>query len=225
MKILLTSGGTEEAIDDVRFVGNRSTGALGARIAEEAVRRYHQVDLLAGRSAKAPADWATETGLLRLRRYTDSEDLALQLEERLAALSADAVIHAAAVADFKPEAVRGKIASTDHEVLTLRMERAPKLAPRIRDAAPGAVVVVFKLEAVEDRGVLFERARRTLVASRADLVVANPVAALGEGAHQAWVLTAEDVVAEVETKEALAVALLDILESRHDSGLEDYHER
>jgi len=111
-------------------------------------------------------------------------------------------------------------------VLTLRLERAPKLAPRIRDAAPDATVVVFKLEAVDDQRVLFERARRTLAASRADLVVANPVAELGAGAHPAWVLTADDVVAEVETKEALASALLDTLEklvgghSGADSGPE-----
>jgi phosphopantothenoylcysteine decarboxylase/phosphopantothenate--cysteine ligase len=147
MKILVTSGGTEEPIDDVRFVGNRSTGSLGAAIADEAVRRFHQVELLAGRSARAPSAWAVETGLLRVERYTDSDGLAGLLAARLAVLGADAVIHAAAVADFRPVPVPGKIASADHEVLTLRMERAPKLAPGIRDAAPGAVVVVFKLEA------------------------------------------------------------------------------
>ena len=214
MKILITSGGTEEAIDAVRFVGNRSTGTLGARLAEEAVRRYHAVDLLAGRSAVAPAGWAMETGLLRMDRYTDSLDLGRRLEERLGGGGADAVIHAAAVADFRPVPVPGKIASADHEVLTLRLERTPKLAPRIRDAVPEAVVVVFKLEATEDRAELFARARRTLAASRADLVVANPVVALGEGAHPAWVLTADAVVAEVGTKEALAAALLDVLEAR-----------
>ena len=214
MKILITSGGTEESIDAVRFVGNRSTGALGARIAEEAVRRFHQVELLAGRSALAPADWALETGLLRIERYTDSADLGLRLDARLASLRADVVIHAAAVADFRPIPVPGKIASADHEVLTLRMTRAPKLAPRIRDAAPAAQLVVFKLEAVEERDLLFERARRTLEKSRADLVVANPVAALGVGAHPAWVLTADEVVAEVATKTQLAATLLDVLEAR-----------
>ncbi|MFH1532859.1 MAG: phosphopantothenoylcysteine decarboxylase [Pseudomonadota bacterium] len=212
MKILVTSGGTEEAIDDVRFIGNRSTGALGALLAEEAVRRFHEVDLLAGRSARSPAAWALDTGLLRMRRYTDSDDLWRHLDQRLRLLGAGAVIHAAAVADFRPVPVPGKIASADHEVLNLRLERAPKLAPRIRDAAPDATVVVFKLEAVDDRGVLFARARRTLAASRADFVVANPVAALGEGAHPAWVLTADDVLAEVGTKAALVEALLELLE-------------
>ncbi len=214
MRILVTSGGTEEAIDAVRFVGNRSSGALGARIAEEAVRRYHQVDLLAGRSAVATAAWARETGLLKVVRYTDSAHLGRLMDERLAAATPHAVIHAAAVADFRPVPVAGKIASADHEVLTLRMERAPKLAPRIREAAPGALVVVFKLEALEDRDALFLRARKILAATRADLVVANTVVALGAGAHPAWVLSLDEVLAEVETKEALAAALLDILEER-----------
>lgn len=213
MKILVTSGGTEEPIDDVRFVGNRSTGSLGAAIAEEAVRRFHQVELLAGRSARAPALWAVETGLLRISRYTDSAELAALLAARLAALGADAVIHAAAVADFRPIPVPGKIASADHETLTLRMERAPKLAPRIRDVVPGATVVVFKLEATDDRDALFARARKTLAASRADIVVANPVSALGEGAHQAWLLTQDAVLAEVATKAELAATLLDQLEA------------
>ena len=217
MRILVTSGGTEEAIDAVRFVGNRSSGALGARIAEEAVRRYHQVDLLAGRSAIETAAWARETGLLRVVRYTDSGHLGRLMDERLAAVTPHAVIHAAAVADFRPVPVPGKIASADHEVLTLRMERAPKLAPRIRDAAPEALVVVFKLEALEARDELFTRARRTLRAARADFVVANTVAALGAGAHPAWVLGSDEVLAEVEAKEALAAALLDLLEERiHD---------
>lgn len=217
MKILITSGGTEEAIDEVRFIGNRSTGSLGARVAEEAVRRYHQVDLLAGRSAVTPADWALQTGLLRLQRYTDSVDLGRGLDERLGTGGVGAVIHAAAVADFRPTPVSGKIASSEHEVLTLRLDRAPKLAPRIREAAPEATVIVFKLEAVDDRGELFARARRTLGACRADVVVANRVSALGEGAHHAWVLTAEDMVAEVRTKEALAAALLDLLEEKSNA--------
>lgn len=215
MRILLTSGGTEEAIDAVRFVGNRSSGALGARIAEEAVRRYHQVDLLAGRSAVSPAVWARGTGLLRVVRYTDSAHLGRLMDERLAAGAPHAVIHAAAVADFRPVPVSGKIASADHEILTLRMERAPKLASRIREAAPEALVVVFKLEALEAReelDELFTRARRTMRAAQADIVVANTVAALGAGPHSAWVLSANDVVAEVETKEALAAAILDLLE-------------
>ena len=216
MRILVTSGGTEEAIDTVRFVGNRSSGALGARIAEDAVRRYHQVDLLAGRSAVSPASWARETGLLRVARYTDSAHLGRLMDERLAASTPHAVIHAAAVADFRPVPVPGKIASADHEVLTLRMERVPKLAPRIREAAPGALVMVFKLEALDDQEELFVRARRTLRASRADFVVANTVAALGAGAHPAWVLSSDEVLAEVETKEALAAALLDLLEDCHE---------
>jgi len=212
LKFCITSGGTEEPIDAVRFVGNRSTGALGARIAEEAVRRYHQAELLAGRGAAAPAEWAVQTGLLRVERYTDSADLGRRLDDRLETLAPDAVIHAAAVADFRPIPLAGKISSADHEVLELRMERTPKLAPRIREAAPGAAVVVFKLEAVEDLDELFRKARQTMAAAAADFVVANPVAALGEGAHPAWVLTAERVEAEVGTKIELAAALLDLLE-------------
>lgn len=205
MKILITSGGTEEPIDDVRFVGNRSSGAAGAVLADQALARGWEVLLLHGNRALLPGS----RGELSCRSFGSAMDLGELLEASIADFRPDVIVHAAAVADFTPVKIPGKLKSEGLAELVLHLLPTPKLVDRLRELAPESVLVFFKLEAVEEPEILFQRARRLLLRARGDLVVANPATALGPGRHHAWLLDQDRVLAEVETKEDLGREILE----------------
>ena len=144
MRLLITSGGTREPIDDVRYVGNVATGSTGASLAAEAVRRFHTVFLLSGTGSVLPPRWVYDTGLLVPRTFTSTASL-LESAEAICATGIDAVIATAAVADFTPERHSGKYSSHEPE-LVVRMVPAPKVIDRIREWLPEATLVAFKLE-------------------------------------------------------------------------------
>ena len=140
LRILITAGGTREPIDDVRFIGNLSTGSTGAALAQSFSLLGHAVTLLRGEGSVAPApDIQAET-------FGSGADLWKRLSHHLGCKAFDAVIMAAAVADYAPQtAVTGKIRS-DADELVLRLTRTPKLLPRIKSASPTPLVVIgFKL--------------------------------------------------------------------------------
>src|SRR5262245_16223277 len=106
--LLITSGGTREPIDEVRYIGNASTGALGRAFACEALARGHEVVLLSGVGAELPPD---HEWLVR-ETFSTASDLSARLERWAAGPRRfQALVHAAAVADFRPEPVAGKISS------------------------------------------------------------------------------------------------------------------
>lgn len=139
-KILVTSGGTREPIDDVRFIANMSTGGTGRSIAEALARKGHEVVLFHGLGA------VTAGAPVRNTSFSSAEDLKQQLEGALADGSYQAVIMCAAVADYRPaKAQRGKIRS-DAKSLTLRLVRNPKILPQLKSFSPKPLLVVgFKL--------------------------------------------------------------------------------
>jgi len=211
MKVLITSGGTREAIDDVRYVGNRASGRTGVLIAEEAVRRYHTVFLLSGEGAASPAQWALDSGLIVQRRFVSAADLLAACEEILAAHEVDAIIASAAVADFAPIPVEGKIPSTQRE-LVVRMVPTPKLIDRLATLAPAAKLVAFKLESGKSEEELLTSARRIMERCGAVAVVANDASGMASPDHGAVILTGAGGRIAVENRARLAVQVLDYVE-------------
>ena len=167
--VVVTAGGTREPLDPVRFVGNRSSGRMGFAIAEAARDRGARVSLVTGPSA-LPTPWAVE----RVEAATVADMLAAL--EPLAA-RCDALLMAAAPADFRPRQAAGrKIKKSDHgaEGLTLALEPAPDI---IASLPGGGVRVAFAAETENLRA----NAVAKLAAKRADLIVANDVTAAGSG--------------------------------------------
>lgn len=210
MKILVTSGGTQEPIDSVRFIGNRSSGRTGAVLVEQALSRGHAVMHLRAASAVTAAPDKGRERLLEALFSTHAE-LKASLSLFCQRYRPDVVIHAAAVADFRcAEVLEGKLDSAAE--LTLRLLPTEKLAPLLRGLLPDARIVVFKLGAGLGLEELFAKARDTLKAASADLVVANFSEAMGDHqAQRAWILDSRDVLSETKTKTELARALLDAL--------------
>jgi phosphopantothenoylcysteine synthetase/decarboxylase len=211
MRILITSGGTREPIDDVRYVGNIATGSTGAGLAAEAVRRFHTVFLLSGVGSVSPPQWALDTGLLVRRTFSSTQSL-LEIAEEVCATGIDAVVASAAVADFTPERHVGKLSSSSPEMV-VRMVPTPKVIDHIRKWSPAAQLVAFKLETGVSQEELVARARRTMKRSGANYIVANDLTGAGQDAHPACILGREGAATPVASRTDLANGLLDLLEA------------
>jgi phosphopantothenoylcysteine decarboxylase/phosphopantothenate--cysteine ligase len=172
LKVLVTAGGTREAIDSVRYVGNRSSGRMGFALAEEASARGADVAVV-----------AANVGLPRHPRvrYVDvvsAEDLRAACEQEFAAC--DVLLMAAAVADFRPaRAAATKLKKERRDSLELALEPTPDvlsgLAARRR---PGQVLVGF---AAEHGDGAIEYGRGKLERKQLDAVVVNDIAQPGIG--------------------------------------------
>lgn len=178
MKILITSGATREPIDAVRFISNLSTGATGATLADALQRRGHTVTLLHGLTAARPAR------SVRLEEFSSAADLCSRLRRHLAPGRFDAVIMAAAVADYRPRRVHaGKISSTAAN-LTLKLARNAKLLPRLKRLSPKPLCVVgFKLTAGASAAARVRAVSAQFAAGGVDLVVHNDLSEIRSGRH------------------------------------------
>lgn len=175
LHFVVSAGPTEEALDPVRYLGNRSSGKTGFAIAANAARRGARVTLVAG-----PTSLSTPAGVERVdvRSARDMQQ-ALLAATGADLERADAVIMAAAVADFRPREPRAtKIKKGDlGGDLTITLEANPDLLKELGTlrAASGRarpVLVGFALETgVDDELVAYARGK--LVAKKVDFVVAN----------------------------------------------------
>jgi phosphopantothenoylcysteine decarboxylase/phosphopantothenate--cysteine ligase len=173
VKVVVTAGPTYEAIDPVRFVGNRSSGKMGAAIAAAAQRRGANVRLLFGPSGVAPP----------IGVETSHVESAAQLQWALtnAVKTADVVVMTAAVADYRPAKVakeklkRGAIGAN----MTVQLVANPDLLAELGKARKGKhpLLVGFAAETHD----VIENAQAKLVTKGCDLVVANNVAEAGAG--------------------------------------------
>ena len=167
--VLVTAGGTREALDPVRFIGNRSSGKMGYALAEAARSRGAKVILVSGPTGlHAPAH-------CELVNVTTAEEMRSTVLDRMN--EATLVIKAAAVADYRPVAVSAqKLKRTG----PMTLELAPTediLAEVVRRRRPGQLIVGFAAE-TENR---MENGRAKLLAKGADAIVVNDVAGEGVG--------------------------------------------
>lgn len=170
MRILLTAGPTWEAIDAVRYLGNRSSGKLGLAIAAAALKVGHEVTLLLGPGVAEP----TAHGALHVHRFESCADLQQLLETHFPAC--DVLVMAAAVADYRPKhVIDGK--RPRQGGWSLELEPTPDLVAALaRTKRPAQRIVAF---ALEETGVLQQRAADKLRRKGVDALVANPLGTMG----------------------------------------------
>jgi phosphopantothenoylcysteine decarboxylase/phosphopantothenate--cysteine ligase len=164
--VTVTAGPTYEDVDPVRFNGNRSSGRMGFALAGEAARRGARVTLVAG---PTPLEPPAAVEVVRVRRAAEMHAAVM---ERAAV--ADAVIMAAAVADYTPEHVADQKVRKGADTVTLVLKRTPDILADLgtmRRGDGGPVLVGFAAE-TED---VVARAKQKLRDKRADLIVANDV--------------------------------------------------
>ncbi len=210
-RVLVTAGGTREPLDAVRFLGNRSSGRMGAALAAEARRRGAEVTLIAS-NLSVPAPVGVD-----VVPAPTAEDMARETLGR----EADVVLMAAAVADYRPaEAEAGK-RPKDDEPWTVTLEPTTDVLRELGARRQnGQVLVGFAADRGE-RGL--ERAREKLANKQVDLVVFNDVSRddIGfDAPDNEVVLVAADGERRLEkaAKERIAAAILDAVAERLDGA-------
>ncbi|MFC1928347.1 bifunctional phosphopantothenoylcysteine decarboxylase/phosphopantothenate--cysteine ligase CoaBC [Chloroflexota bacterium] len=165
--IVVTAGGTQEAIDPVRYVSNRSSGKMGYAIAEAARDRGAKVILIT-----APTSLTEPAGIEII--HIES---AVQMKEAVvkAAARADALIMAAAVADYQPKRVaKEKIKKETAADLTLELVKTPDILSEVK----GTFLKIGFAAETED---VLENAKKKLESKQLDIIVANDVTSLDSG--------------------------------------------
>lgn len=170
-RVVVTAGGTQEPIDPVRYVGNRSSGKMGYAIAEAAYNAGGEVTLISGPVAISPP-----FGLHTIKVSTAKE---METAVREAVQGADALVMAAAVADYAPQEVAEQKIKKTGDTLSLSLARNPDILGNLAKVdIPGLVRIGFAAETQD----LIENAREKLEKKGLDMIIANDaVASIGKG--------------------------------------------
>lgn len=169
-RLLISVGGTREDLDPVRFLGNRSSGRQGFALVERALARGAQVTAVVG-----TVEVAAPSGARVIEATSAARMHAVMRDEQG---SADAIVMAAAVADFRPDAASAtKIKkSDDHEPEPIRLVRNPDiLADLVAHRPDGQVIVGFAAETATSEDELLALARAKVARKGCDLLVVNDV--------------------------------------------------
>ena len=209
--IVITAGGTREPLDPVRFLGNRSSGKQGVALAQAALARGARVTLI-GANLEVAAPASVELRLV---------GTALELEAAVtdAAAGADAVIMAAAVADYRPALVREDKIKKDAagDTLVLALTRNPDILAGLAEAKrPGQILIGFAAETETDPVRLLALGRAKMARKGCDFLVVNRVGWAEGFASERNAITVldhgGDIVCEASgTKLSVAGRILDLI--------------
>jgi phosphopantothenoylcysteine synthetase/decarboxylase len=219
VKILITSGGTEEPIDGVRYITNFSTGKTGAFLADYFTKRGADVTLLHGHRAALPS----------LEMKTDSfisfENLNEKLKFYLESGKYDGVIHLAAVSDFSVEYIEtengeklsprncGKLSSDNK--LNLHLKRNFKIINQLKTynkSGKELIVTGFKLTDTDSTAEMEEAVRKLLRSEAVDFVVQNNLRDITKEKHPAGIYISDgSLMYRTETKKEMADSLFKLL--------------
>ena len=209
-KVVVSAGGTREYLDPVRFIGNRSSGLQGYALARAAAARGAHVTLV---SANVVLPDPAGVSVVPVETTAELREAVLA-----ATTTADAVVMAAAPADFRPSAVsEAKIKKAeDGSAPGIELVQNPDILAEIshQRAREGAVIVGFAAETGDDNGSVLELARAKLARKGCDLLVVNDVsggAVFGSPDNEAVVLGSDgaEVTVPHGTKSALAHVIWD----------------
>ncbi len=164
VKVLVTTGRTEESIDPVRVITNRSSGLMGYEIAEETRRRGASVTLIKG-ATDFPLSWG-----IRIHNARELEKTLFDLLD-----DNDIVIMTAAVSDFKPRKMHSNKVKRAQGGLTLQLEATDDILTKIRKKRKDKILVGFSVESKD----LIENSRRKLFEKSLDMIVANTASVIG----------------------------------------------
>lgn len=221
MKLLITSGGTSEKIDQVRSITNHSTGKLGALIADSFLAQGDQVTLITTRNAIKPAAHPN----LTIQIIENVQELFEMMKPLVK--THDVLIHSMAVSDYTPIYMTGfeqittsqdlteflnktnkqsKISSKDnYQVLFLK--QTPKIISQVKKWNPNIRLIGFKLLVDVSKEELLTVARASLTKNQAEIIVANDLSDISDNQHHAYLVKINSVI-KADTKEEIAQQLV-----------------
>lgn len=222
MKILVTSGGTSEAIDRVRSITNHSTGRLGLVITEALIKAGHEVCLITTSQAVKPASHPN----LKIIEIKNTLDL---LEEmRNLVKDYQVLIHSMAVSDYTPVYMTSidevqasqdlsefltkhntetKISSKE-EAQILFLKKNPKIISLVKEWNPKIHLIGFKLLVDVSQEHLIQVARESLEKNQADIIIANDLTQINSDQHLAYLIE-KNVYQTAYSKQEIAELLLE----------------
>src|SRR5438876_372185 len=175
-RVLVTAGPTMEHIDPVRVVTNRSSGKMGAAIAEEVASRGADTTLILGPGTLTPPSG------VKTVRIENTEELLQAVLKELREAKPDIVFAAGAPTDYTPTTVSPKkIKTRERARIDLELKATPKILEEIRSSSPKTFLVAFKTEYNVPNEELIDEALKIIHDKNADLVAANDVARQGVG--------------------------------------------
>jgi phosphopantothenoylcysteine decarboxylase / phosphopantothenate---cysteine ligase len=206
--VIVTAGPTREAIDPVRFVGNRSSGKMGYALAAAARSRGAQVVLISGPTALQPP---AGVELIRVTTAAEMRDAIIPR-----AGHADVVIMAAAVADYAPASVPQEKIHKGSDILTLSLVRTPDILAELgtqRGGGERPILVGFAAETTD----VIASARRKQREKQVDLIVANDVSRSDAGfdvdTNEVTLITADgEESLPLQSKSAVAAQVVQHIE-------------
>lgn len=213
-KILVTAGPTREALDPVRYITNHSSGKMGYAIAKVAAARGADVTLISG-----PVN-LPELPFVRTVKITSAAEMAKEVLSRFS--ESDAIIKAAAVADYRPKTTSDQKIKKSGDSLSLEMERTRDILKSLGEMKAGAeknqripVLCGFSMETEN----LIENSRAKLLKKNLDMIVANSLRVQGAGfggdTNVVTIITRDgEKKLPLLSKEEVAVEILDEVKVR-----------
>ncbi|MGC9009152.1 MAG: bifunctional phosphopantothenoylcysteine decarboxylase/phosphopantothenate--cysteine ligase CoaBC [Sulfolobales archaeon] len=174
-KILVTAGPTREHLDPVRFISNPSTGKMGVAIASEAFYRGGETKLIHGPLSISVNPWISREEVI------STEDMLKAVIKNIREFKPDAVILAAAPADFRFSKREDRKIPSDISKLSVELEATSKIAALVRREAKESIVVGFAAETVSSEEELIDKAHKKLEKYGFDMIMANYVGFPGTG--------------------------------------------
>ena len=226
MKILVTSGGTSEAIDSVRSITNHSSGRLGKIITETLLKAGHEVCLITTFQAVKPVNHPN----LTIIEIKNTANLLQVMKDKV--MDYQVLIHSMAVSDYTPFYMTGfeevqasqdltefldrknqetKISSKD-EVQVLFLKKNPKIISLVKEWNPSIHLIGFKLLVNVSQEYLIQIARESLEKNQADLIVANDLTQIHADQHVAH-LVEKDSFKTATSKQEITNLLLEKIQS------------
>lgn len=226
MKILVTSGGTSEAIDSVRSITNHSSGRLGKIITETLLKAGHEVCLITTFQAVKPVNHPN----LTIIEIKNTADLLQVMKDKV--MNYQVLIHSMAVSDYTPVYMTGfeevqasqdltefldrknqetKVSSKD-EVQVLFLKKNPKIISLVKEWNPSIHLIGFKLLVNVSQEYLIQIARESLEKNQADLIVANDLTQIHADQHVAH-LVEKDSFKTATSKQEITNLLLEKIQS------------
>lgn len=171
-KIIITAGGTSEKIDEVRYITNRSSGKMGAAIAEECSLRGAEVLILRAKNSIKPRYAIQE------EQFVTTEDLYELVKKNIT--NFDVIFHVAAVSDFKAEKPSSRKISSEKAV-NLKLVPQIKISDQIKKLNPSVKLIAFKAEYNLTEKELIKAAENKIEESASDAIIANDVSRKDSG--------------------------------------------
>lgn len=176
VRILITAGGTSEAIDDVRVITNRSTGKTSAALADALIESGFKVSFLHSKNSAQPQFECEK------QSFESFQDLENSLKHQLSTQTFNFIIHAAAVSDYSVDSFDGKINSDANEI-TLRLKKNPKLIEQMKKLSPQSTLIAFKLTSKADESTIEKKVVNLFENSKCDYVVQNDWSNIAANQH------------------------------------------